>query len=306
MVAIPDKDNLAISAIVTVGMQIFFFIIAAVMKFDKVTDLAGGANFVVLAVLSFLLSQYYHARQIAVTLMVAIWGARLAAYCLYRIMKIGSDERFNGIRESLPKFAIFWVFQAVWVFSVSLPMLLVNSPHWGSPSIPVPEFGTVADIVGTIMWIVGFLIEAVADHQKFLFRMNPLHNGRFCDAGLWSWTRHANYFGDILLWFGIFTIQTSIMDPRNPDHRWMRVGIISPLITMLLLLFFSGMPKLERGSDEKYGDLPEYQDYKNSVSPLIPMPVAVYSRLPFPLKVCLFEFPMYDRRRIIQRRRKEL
>ena len=123
-----DTNNLAICAIVTIVMQFSFFLVACTCKFDKVTDFAGGTNFVVLAVLTMVLAGTYHWRQILVTVFVIIWGLRLSGYLLYRIIKIGEDKRFDDKRSDPIKFAIFWIFQAIWVFTVSLPVMFVNAP----------------------------------------------------------------------------------------------------------------------------------------------------------------------------------
>ena len=95
---------------------------------DKVTDFAGGTNFVVLAVLTFFLAETYKWRQILTTVCVVLWGLRLSGYLLYRIIKIGEDDRFDDKRSDPIRFAIFWIFQAVWVFTVSLPVVFVNAP----------------------------------------------------------------------------------------------------------------------------------------------------------------------------------
>lgn len=123
-----DTNNLSICAIVTVFMQFTFFLVACSCKFDKVTDFAGGTNFVVLALLTFVLAETYHWRQILVTVCVVLWGIRLSGYLLYRIIKIGEDDRFDDKRSNPIKFAGFWIFQAVWVFTVSLPVVFVNAP----------------------------------------------------------------------------------------------------------------------------------------------------------------------------------
>ena len=143
-----DTNNLAICAIVTVGMQLSFFFVACTFKFDKVrfywvffsvstnitichlqvTDFAGGTNFVVLAILTLVLAEQYHWRQITITVCVILWGLRLSGYLLYRIIKIGEDDRFDDKRSNPLRFLAFWTFQAVWVFTVSLPVMFVNAP----------------------------------------------------------------------------------------------------------------------------------------------------------------------------------
>jgi len=279
-----DTNNLAICAIVTVAMQFSFFLVACTCKFDKVTDFAGGTNFVVLAVLTFFLAGTYQWRQILTTVCVVLWGLRLSGYLLYRIIKIGEDDRFDDKRSEPLKFAIFWIFQAVWVFTVSLPVIFVNAP-----SSEQFEDYTEMDIIGAIFFVIGLITEAISDQQKFNFRNNPENRGKWCQVGLWKVSRHPNYFGEITLWIGIFIISTSVID----GPQW--VGILSPIFTASILLFLSGIPLLEKKSDERHGSKEEYLEFKKKTSPLVPLPTSFYGKLPSFVKGLLFcEWPIYN------------
>jgi len=282
-----DTNNLSICAIVTVGMQFSFFLVACTCKFDKVTDFAGGTNFVVLAVLTFVLAGTYQWRQILVTACVVAWGLRLSGYLLYRIIKIGEDDRFDDKRSNPLKFAIFWIYQAVWVFTVSLPVIFVNAP--GSAIYLSKDAFTPMDIIGAILFGIGLLSETVSDQQKFSFRNDPANRGKWCQVGLWKISRHPNYFGEITLWIGIFIISTSICS----GFQWF--GALSPVFTASILLFLSGIPLLEQKSDEKHKMKEDYLDFKKKTSPLIPLPTTLYAVLPSFFK-CFFccEFPMYN------------
>ncbi|XP_022092156.1 uncharacterized protein LOC110980115 [Acanthaster planci] len=279
-----DEYNLAICAIVTVVMQTIFFIIAATCKFDKVTDFAGGSNFVVLALLTFFISQTYTARQIAVTILVCLWGIRLSGYLLYRIVKIGEDKRFDDIRGNILKFAGFWFFQALWVFSVSLPVIFINAVKTAFRS----ELGAL-DIIGIIFFVFGLVIETVADQQKFNFRNKAENKGKWCNVGLWYWSRHPNYLGEIILWLGIFLMSCGVV----MHCEW--VVVISPIFIICILLFVSGVPMLEQKSDDRYGSRADYKEYKKQTSPIIFFPTSLYRSLPSIVK-CLFlcEFPFYN------------
>jgi len=279
-----DTNNLAICAIVTVAMQFSFFLVACTCKFDKVTDFAGGTNFVVLAVLTFFLAETYQWRQILTTVCVVLWGLRLSGYLLYRIIKIGEDDRFDDKRSEPLKFAIFWIFQAVWVFTVSLPVIFVNAP-----SSEQFEDYTEMDIIGAIFFVIGLITEAISDQQKFNFRNNPENRGKWCQVGLWKVSRHPNYFGEITLWIGIFIISTSVID----GPQW--VGILSPIFTASILLFLSGIPLLEKKSDERHGSKEEYLEFKKKTSPLVPLPTSFYGKLPSLVKGLVFcEWPIYN------------
>jgi len=282
-----DINNLSICAIVTVAMQFSFFLVACTCKFDKVTDFAGGTNFVVLAVLTFVLSGTYHWRQILVTAFVVAWGLRLSGYLLYRIIKIGEDDRFDDKRADPVKFAFFWIFQAVWVFTVSLPVIFVNAPR--SAVFLRPDTFTPMDIIGSVLFVIGLLSETISDQQKFSFRNDPANRGKWCQVGLWRISRHPNYFGEITLWIGLFIISTSICK----DVQW--VGALSPVFTASILLFLSGIPLLEKKSDERHKMKEDYLDFKKKTSPLIPLPTSLYKALPSFIKsIFCCEFPFYN------------
>lgn len=140
------------------------------------------------------------------------------------------------------------------------------------------------------MWSIGISIEATADQQKLLFKNSPANKGKWCNAGLWKYSRHPNYFGEIFLWWGIFVASTSVLE----GAEWLVV--FGPIFLTLLLLFVSGIPLLEESADKRFGSMAEYRIYKNITSPLVPLPPAVYGRLPAWFKVAfLFEFPLYSR-----------
>ncbi|KAG7012146.1 hypothetical protein SDJN02_24898 [Cucurbita argyrosperma subsp. argyrosperma] len=187
------------------------------------------------------------------------------------------------MRSNLGKLAVFWIFQAVWVWTVSLPVTVVN----GSNNNPPLQ---AADVIGWIMWLVGVVFEATADQQKLTFKNNPENRGKWCNVGLWKVTRHPNYFGEIFLWWGIFVASTPVLE----GGEWL--VILGPIFLTLLLLFVSGIPLLEESADKKFGNVTEYVQYKRKTSPLIPLPTAIYANLPsWFKKIFLFEFPFYSR-----------
>jgi len=167
-----------------------FFIITALLKFDKVTDFAGSTNFVIIGVLTLVLKGSWNFRQIILTLFVVLWGLRLALFLLLRIIQWGEDRRFDEMRDNLGKLAVFWIFQAVWVWTVSLPVTLVNATDTN-------PFLQSVDLIGWLMWAVGFMIEGTADQQKLNFKKSPENRGKWCNVGLWKYTRHPNYFGEV-------------------------------------------------------------------------------------------------------------
>ncbi|KAH9763533.1 S5A REDUCTASE domain-containing protein [Citrus sinensis] len=199
-----------------------------------------------------------------------------------RILNWGEDRRFDEMRSNLGKLAIFWIFQAVWVWTVSLPVTVVNASD-RDPSVQA------VDVIGWIMWSVGVSIEAIADQQKLSFKNSPENRGKWCNVGFWKYSRHPNYFGEIFLWWGIFVASTPVLD----GAEWL--VILGPIFLTLLLLFISGIPLLEESADKKFGNMPAYRLYKKTTSPLIPLPPVVYGNLPWWLKTILFELPLYSR-----------
>lgn len=277
-----DSHFLALTAIVTVGFQLFFFFVTALLRFDKVTDFAGATNFVLLAILTLSLKGAWHFRQIVLTSLVVVWGLRLGLFLLMRILQWGEDHRFDDKRNNLAKLSVFWFLQAVWVWTVSLPLTIVNASD-RNPSVK-PE-----DIIGWIMWVVGITIEVTADQQKLMFKNSPANRGKWCNIGVWKYSRHPNYFGEILLWWGIFVASTPVLK----DGEWLVV--FGPVFVTLLLLFVSGIPLLEASLNKRFASLEEYNVYRSRTSPLIPLPPALYGSLPVWIKVAfLLELPMYS------------
>lgn len=158
-----------------------------------------------LAIITLAFSGHHHARQIVASLFIMVWGARLSAFLLFRILKTGKDDRFDDKRDNFFKFLGFWVFQMFWVWVVSFPVTILNSPK--VTRFPQPAFGTASDIAGVILYAVGIIMESVSDIQKYLFKVNNSDKSKICDKGFFSWSRHPNYFGEIIIQFG------------RPSHR---------------------------------------------------------------------------------------
>ena len=234
-------------------IQIFFFIFAASYKSDKVTDLSYGLSFIILALYSIFTRGTFYLTQIIITVMILVWGLRLAGYLFIRILKIKRDKRFDGIRENFVKFASFWIIQALSVWIIMLPATFVLN----SADLPL----TTLSYIGISVWTIGFLIETIADHQKFTFKNK---NKGFINTGLWKFSRHPNYFGEITLWWGLFMV----IIPYLSGLYWLT--ILGPLFITFILLFVSGIPILEKRYNKKYGHLTEYQEYKKKTSILIP------------------------------------
>ncbi|KAK1926429.1 hypothetical protein DB88DRAFT_481789 [Papiliotrema laurentii] len=308
-IQIIDKYNLVITFLVTLGWQMLGFAIAWTFKFDKVTDFTGGSNFFILAMITFFANHTYYTRNAVVSALFMAWAARLALFLLFRVLKTGSDTRFDDIRSHFFKFAGFWAGQILWVFTVSLPVVILNSPAVTDPSKGggYASWGQATDIVGVILFGIGFLWEAIGDVQKYRYKASNPPKGKPCTKGLWYFSRHPPYFGEIVLHWGIWLmcISPAIAGGLTRASRDALYGsVVAPIFTMLLLLFLSGMPTAEKPTAKKYflqshdpdetatfsGSQPKndtwdkYKDYLNKTSILIPIPPAVYRPLPDWLK----------------------
>lgn len=180
--------------------------------------------------------------------MAAVWALRLGTFLFLRIHRAGSDRRFDEVKQDFGQFLVAWTLQALWVFlTLCCALAAITS------SEPRP-LGTWA-LAGGALWALGFGIEVVADRQKSAFRRDPANAGRFIDNGLWAWSRHPNYCGEILLWTGVALIALPALS------GWQHVTLVSPVFVYLLLTRISGIPPLERRAEEKWGDDPEYRAY---------------------------------------------
>jgi steroid 5-alpha reductase family enzyme len=183
-------EALLISGLLTIAYQLCFFTIAAYFKFDKVTDLAGGTNFAVVTILIFgiFAASDPNGRQIALTCLVTIWAIRLSSFLFYRVVIFEKDSRFDGTRENFFAFLNFWIFQMIWVFIVTIPLMFVDT-HKRNGSL------NGGDYLGFTLASIGLICETWADQSKLFFKKDESTKGKWCDWGLWKYSRHPNYFG---------------------------------------------------------------------------------------------------------------
>lgn len=224
-------------------------------------DLSGGLTYISLTVLAVLLSPAIDARAIILLIVVVLWAGRLATYLFRRIRKAGKDDRFDEIKHSPLRFFMTWTLQGLWV-SFTLAAALAAITTTTRKDMDVVAW------IGLAVWVVGYSIEALADAQKSAFRRDRRNQGQFIHTGLWAWSRHPNYFGEIVLWIGVALIALPVL------HGWQYVTLISPVFVFLLLTRVSGVPLLEKKADKKWGGQPEYEAYKAGTPVLIPRPPA--------------------------------
>lgn len=247
-----------ITFLISFLIQTVFFLIAYRLKSDKFTDITYSLTFILLSLISLSVSRDAGWQQVAVFSMVTLWALRLGSYLLYRVIKTGRDKRFDGRRESFRDFAAFWALQAAAVWIIMLPQIFFITGNFKS------NFFFFA--AGAIIWAAGFIIETAADIQKFTFRNKKGNKGRWIESGLWKYSRHPNFFGEALLWWGLFII----IIPHLEGLSWLVTA--GPVFITFLLLFVSGVPTVEKQAEIKYGSDPGYVLYKRVTSKFIPMP----------------------------------
>jgi len=248
-------------AVMCIGMQWLAWIPASIGKTERFYDLAGGLTY--LAVVGFSLwagaqSEPPSLRELIISVLVVIWSLRLSFFLYFRIHRTGKDGRFDQLKTSPIRFLVPWTLQGLWVFLTMVVVIVINSQADSAPPLGV------WDAVGLFVWVLGFGIETIADQQKTAFNTEPTNQGKWIESGLWSYSRHPNYLGEILLWTGIAFFGISCFTGLE------RVAWISPLFIYILLTKVSGTPILDKRALEKWGDNPLYQKYRENTPALIP------------------------------------
>ena len=231
-------------------IQIIVFIPSFIFKTEHYYDLTGGITFISTIIISYLVkSQVYQfdITSLLLVVFISLWALRLSSFLFFRVKKTGQDVRFIKIKQSFSWFLMTFTIQGLWVFMCLFPAIIVMSSNQNN-------FNSFT-ILGTILWVVGFLIEIIADHQKTQF--NKTNKGSFISKGLWSLSRHPNYFGEFILWLGITVISFPYLD------GYQFIALISPLFVYLLLNKVSGVNLLENIAEKRWGDDKKYIEYKN-------------------------------------------
>ncbi|MFZ1412718.1 MAG: DUF1295 domain-containing protein [Micropruina sp.] len=222
-------------------------------------DLTGSGSYLVAIVLALALSGTPDARSLLLAVLVAVWAVRLGTFLFRRVRRTGKDSRFDELKPDFFRFLSVWTIQGLWV---SLTLASALAAITSTRRVGLDAFA----LVGAMLWVVGFGLEATADAQKGAFKADPANQGRFIRDGLWAWSRHPNYAGEILLWVGVTIIALPVLS------GWQWVTLISPLFVTLLLTKVSGVPLLERKADATWGGQADYEAYKANTPVLIPRP----------------------------------
>lgn len=247
----------SLCAALALAIQWVAFVPAYLMRTERFFDLTGSLTYLTLTAVAIALGPPADTRSGLLGVLVAVWAARLGVFLFGRIRTSGSDRRFDEIKTSVIRFFAAWTLQGVWVcFTMGAALAAMASGR----SVPLGTFAWV----GLTLWVTGFGIEVVADRQKSRFRAQAGSEGMYIDSGLWAWSRHPNYFGEIVLWTGVAVLAAPVL------QGWQYVTLISPVFVTLLLTKGSGIPLLEQRADAKWGGEPDYEDYKASTPVLVP------------------------------------
>jgi len=224
---------------------------------EKFYDLTGALTYIAITVFLVLASPGADARGLLLAAMVVLWAVRLGSYLFRRVMKHGKDDRFDELKPDFARFLNTWTLQGLWVvLTAALAWVAITSDK----KVGLDGFFWV----GLLVWALGITVETVADVQKTRFKADPANKGRFINTGLWSRSRHPNYFGEITLWVGVAIIALPVL------QGWQWVALVSPVFVALLLIRGSGVPPLEEKADRKWGGQPDYEAYKKDTPVLVP------------------------------------
>jgi len=235
------------------------YIPANIYKTEHYYDITGSISYLSVIATAVVFTSNLDIRAQLAACMVVVWALRLGSFLFLRIRQDGQDDRFDEIKINPLRFFFAWTLQGLWVLLTAACALAIIT---GGKSVPIGVVGTI----GIVMWVVGFLIEVTADRQKRVFKRDTTNAGKFINVGLWSWSRHPNYFGEILLWTGMAVLAIPVLS----GGQW--VTLISPVFVYLLLTRLSGIPTLTEKAQKKWGDDADYQAYLARTSLLIPLP----------------------------------
>jgi steroid 5-alpha reductase family enzyme len=235
----------------------FWFILSIVKKRNDIADIAWGLGFILISWLGLYLSNT-SLRGLFVNLLVTIWGMRLALHIYKRNVNKHEDYRYAAWRKDWGKWFFLrsyiqvYLLQGLFLYLIIQPVIFIHNQ-------PSNVFG-IFDLIGLFVWGIGFYFESTGDAQLKTFISNPANKGKLMETGLWRYSRHPNYFGEVTQWWGIFIIALSLPNAL--------ITIIGPLTITILILFVSGVPLLEK----KYAGRPDFEAYKRRTSIFFPLP----------------------------------
>jgi len=251
-------------AVFCLGIQWLAFIPAFKWKTEMFYDLTGSLTFLATMLLSLYDGAWPpHPRQQMASLLIMVWAFRLGYFLFTRILQHGKDSRFDTVKHDALLFLQFWTVQGLWVFLTCLPVLIcatkkgenVRNPAW-----PIPS-----DLVGMLVFLVGMGVEMVADFQKYQWHNDWQHRDEFINAGLWSWSRHPNYAGEMTLHFGVFLLASGSF---TRPLEWVCAAMGPAFIVMLL--YKISLPMVEKKANAKWKDDKLYKIYMQRTPAILP------------------------------------
>ena len=263
LIAYLTKNEIVLNAVILAFLiQWVAFIPAYLFQTEKFYDLTGSLTYLTVIWFVYLSSNQageVNFQNLIVTVLISIWAIRLGSFLFSRIHKDGEDKRFRSIKTSPSQFFMTWTLQGMWVSICSMCAITGISSSEGLVLNPL-------FYLGFILFLIGFSIEVIADHQKTVFRAIKENKDKFISTGLWSKSQHPNYFGEILLWSSIAIMSFSSLSGTQ------YLTMISPIFTYVLLVYISGVRMLDDMGNKKWGHLEEFKQYKQNTPVLFIKP----------------------------------
>lgn len=240
-------------------LQWIVFLPSYLNQTEHYFDLTGSMTYITSILLVIFFAQEIDFRDVLICSLIIIWASRLGLFLSKRVSNAGEDTRFVHIKPNFYQFLMTWTIQGLWVLmTAGMAFAALSSKN----KLGLDAFA----VIGALLWLIGFIIEVISDKQKTNFKSNPLNQGKFIQEGLWSFSRHPNYFGEIVLWIGIAVIAFPVIE------SWQYFALLSPIFVIFLLTKVSGINLLERQGMKRWGDNEEYKNYIKNTSVLIPLP----------------------------------
>lgn len=251
----------AVCVVLAFAINAVVYVPSLLARTERWYDLTGSVTYLSVVLCALILTgradMAVQGRSLVLAVMVGVWAVRLGSFLFARVRREGSDRRFDRIKGDPLRFGSTWTLQALWVsVTASAAVAAITAPSGGG-------FGAVV-AVGMVVWCAGMAIEVVADAQKSAFRKRSANARRFITTGLWAWSRHPNYFGEIMVWAGVALVALPALS------GWRYATLMSPVFVWLLLTRVSGIPLLEARATARWGNDPDYVAYRNATPVLVP------------------------------------
>lgn len=256
---IPPVPLFAICASIGFLLHWVVFIPSFIFQTEHYFDLTGSVSYITTVAVAAIMHPSLDPRGFIICVLISIWAARLGSFLFVRVKRAGKDRRFDEMKKRFWRYLFTFTLAGAWVFiTMAAGLAAITSMSQRPLGIWLA--------IGMLLWVVGFVIEVIADQQKTQFRKDPDNAEKFITTGLWAYSRHPNYFGEIVLWLGIGIIALPTL------MGWQYATLISPIFVTFLLVKISGVRLLEEGGQKRWGADPAYQEYIATTSTLIPLP----------------------------------